>query len=94
MGNACGSCAKRDGRLRFDMILKRYRWQTCLIYIDDLIVFLPSARQSIRVVDEILIALGVLPELNDEQMLSLRELIDAVVSPTVYRYLVEYYTIQ
>ena len=37
-----------------DMILTNYKWKTCLVYLDDIIVFSNSIEEHIRHVDEIL----------------------------------------
>lgn len=41
-----------------DMILQGYRWQTCLIYIDDVIVFSSTAEQHLTDVDNVLTVLS------------------------------------
>lgn len=41
-----------------DIILSGVRWQTCLIYLDDVIVFSKSVEQHVRDVDEVLQLLG------------------------------------
>ena len=39
------------------MILSRFKWLTCLVYIDDVIIYSKSAEDHLRHVDEILTAL-------------------------------------
>ena len=39
------------------MILSRFKWWTCLVYIDDVIIFSTSIEDHVRHVDEILTAL-------------------------------------
>ncbi len=41
-----------------DMILTQFKWKTCLVYLDDVIIFSNSVEDHIRHVDEILTALG------------------------------------
>ena len=41
-----------------DQILQKYKWKTCLIYLDDIIIYSNSIEEHIRHVDEILTALG------------------------------------
>ena len=40
-----------------DIILSQYRWQSCLVYIDDVIIFSPDPQSHLRHVDEVLSAL-------------------------------------
>ena len=40
-----------------DMILSRFKWRTCLVYIDDVIIYSKSVEDHVRHVDEILTAL-------------------------------------
>ena len=40
-----------------DMILSRYKWKTCLVYIYDVIIYSKSVERHIRHVDEVLTAL-------------------------------------
>ncbi len=37
-----------------DILLSRYRWRTCLVYLDDVIVFSKSFEDHLRHVEEIL----------------------------------------
>ena len=39
-----------------DMILSIYKWKTCLVYIDDIIIYSKSVEEQIRHVDEVLTA--------------------------------------
>ena len=39
------------------MILSRFKWKTCLVYIDDVIIYSKSVEEHIRHVDEVLTAL-------------------------------------
>lgn len=39
------------------IILSQYRWHTCLVYLDDIMIFSPDHDTHIRHVDEVLIAL-------------------------------------
>ena len=41
-----------------DVILSRFKWKTCLVYIDDIIIFSKTVEEHIQHVDEILTALG------------------------------------
>ena len=41
-----------------DVVLSRFKWKTCLVYIDDIIIFSKSVEEHIQHVDEILTALG------------------------------------
>ena len=41
-----------------DMILSPFKWKTCLVYIDDIVIFSKSVEEHIRHVDEISTALG------------------------------------
>lgn len=41
-----------------DIVLGQYKWQTCLVYIDDVIIFSKDVETHIEHVDEILTALG------------------------------------
>lgn len=40
-----------------DIILSRYKWKTCLVYIDDVIIFSSSVEEQISHVDTVLTAL-------------------------------------
>ena len=40
-----------------DIILSKFRWHTCLVYLDDIIIFSPDHNSHIRHVDEVLQAL-------------------------------------
>ena len=40
-----------------DMVLGQYRWKTCLVYLDDIIVFSRTAEEHIRHVEEVLTTL-------------------------------------
>ena len=40
-----------------DMVLGQYRWKTCLVYLDDIIVFSQTAEEHIRHVEEVLTTL-------------------------------------
>ena len=40
-----------------DMILAQFKWQTCLIYIDDIIIFSRDEESHLRHVDQVLEAL-------------------------------------
>ena len=40
-----------------DLILTKFKWKTCLIYLDDIIIFSNSVEDHIRHVDEVLQAL-------------------------------------
>ena len=37
-----------------DIILSRYKWRTCLVYLDDVIVFSKSVEEHVQHVDEVL----------------------------------------
>ncbi len=41
-----------------DVILSKYKWKTCLVYIDDVVIFSDTEEQHIARVDEILQTLG------------------------------------
>ena len=41
-----------------DMILTQFKWKTCLVYLDDVIIFSNSVEEHIQHVDEILFALS------------------------------------
>ncbi len=41
-----------------DLILTKYKWQTCLVYLDDVIIFSTSVEEHIRHVDEVLSCLS------------------------------------
>ena len=40
-----------------DIILSQYRWNTCLVYLDDIIIFSPNQESHIQHADEVLTAL-------------------------------------
>ena len=40
-----------------DMILSKYEWKTCLVYLDDVIIFSKSVEDHINHVDEVLTCL-------------------------------------
>ena len=40
------------------MILTQFKWKTCLVYLDDVIIFRNSVEEHIQHVDEIVTALG------------------------------------
>ena len=37
-----------------DMVLSKYKWKTCLVYLDDVIIFSRSVEEHIQHVDEVL----------------------------------------
>ena len=41
-----------------DMILSQFKWKTCLVYIDDVIIYSKTVEEHIHHVDEVLTALG------------------------------------
>ena len=41
-----------------DVILAKYRWKTCLVYLDDIVIFSNNIDDHIRHVDEVLTTLG------------------------------------
>lgn len=40
----------------FDLIITKYKWKTCLLYLDDFIVLSCTMKKHIKHVEEILIA--------------------------------------
>ena len=46
-------------QLALDTVLSRFKWKTCLVYIDDIIIYWKSVDEHIRHVDEILTTLKV-----------------------------------
>lgn len=41
-----------------DIILSNFRWQTCLVYLDDVVIFSRTLYDHLKNVDDILSALG------------------------------------
>ncbi len=52
------STAPASFQRALDMILTQFKWKTCLVYLDDVIIFSNSVEEHIKHVDEILTALG------------------------------------
>ena len=51
------STAPASFQRALDMVLTQFKWKTCLVYLDDVIIFSNSVEEHIRHVDEILTAL-------------------------------------